>query len=71
MSDKLFVVLSNPGLDKNRKSMPISCVTLLLDDGKIISSGDDTGANLFAYCPDATKEIGSLILSQIRGEILA
>lgn len=51
----------------NGQYKPISRVTLLLDDEKSLTAGDDTGMEITASCPHATQAIVNALLQQMKG----
>lgn len=51
----------------NGQYKPISRVTLLLDDEKSLTAGDDTGMEITASCPHATQEMVNALLQQMKG----
>ena len=55
MSDKYFVGQDMTSFSDNGQYKPISRVTLLLDDEKSLTAGDDTGMEITASCPHATQ----------------
>lgn len=67
MSDKHFVGLDVTGFENNGQALPISRVTLLVDDETAVTAGDDTGRELSADCPHATQEMADAILAAVRG----
>lgn len=67
MSDKHFVGLDITGFENSGQALPISRVTLLVDDENAVTAGDDTGRELAADCPHATQEMADAILAAVRG----
>ena len=67
MFDKFFVGLDLTGAEDNRKQLPVSRVTLLLDDENAVTAGDDTGMELVADCLHATQAMVDAILAQVKG----
>lgn len=67
MSDKHFVGLDVTGFENNGQALPISRVTLLVDDENAVTAGDDTGRELSADCPHATQEMADAILAAVQG----
>lgn len=67
MSDKHYVGLDVTGFRNNGQTLPVSRVTLLVDDENVITAGDDTGLELSADCPHATQEMADAILAAVRG----
>ena len=51
----------------NGQYKPISRVTLLLDDEKSLTAGDDTGMEITASCPHATQAMVSALLQRMKG----
>ena len=46
---------------------PVSRVTLRLDDETAVTTGDDSGLELAADCPDGTEAMARTILNRLRG----
>lgn len=67
MSDKYFVGQDMTSFSDNGQYKPISRVTLLLDDEKSLTAGDDTGMEITASCPHATQEMVNALLQQMKG----
>lgn len=67
MSDKYFVGQDMTSFSDNGQYKPISRVTLLLDDEKSLTAGDDTGMEITASCPHATQAIVNALLQQMKG----
>ena len=67
MSDKHFVGLDVTGFENNGQALPISRVTLLVDDENAVTAGDDTGRELSADCPHAAQEMADAILAAVQG----
>lgn len=67
MSDKYYVGLDTTSFSDNGKYKPISRVTLLLDDGKSLTAGDDTGMEITASCPHATQAMVNALLAAMKG----
>lgn len=67
MSDKHFVGLDVMGFENNGQALPISRVTLLVDDENVVTAGDNTGRELAADCPHATQEMVDAILAAVQG----
>ena len=67
MSDKYYVGLDTTSFADNGKYKPISRVTLLLDDGKSLTAGDDTGMEITASCPHATQAMVNALLAAMKG----
>ena len=51
----------------NGRYKPISRVTLLLDDEKSLTAGDDTGMEITASCPHATQAMVNALLQKMKG----
>lgn len=51
----------------NGQYKPISRVTLLLDDEKSLTAGDDTGMEITASCPHATQAMVNALLQRMKG----
>ena len=67
MSDKYFVGQDMTSFSDNGQYKPISRVTLLLDDEKSLTSGDDTGMEITASCPHATQAMVNALLQKMKG----
>lgn len=67
MSEKFHIGNDVTGFENNGEKKPISRVTLYVDDSNVITSGDDTGAELVADCPFATQAMADAILAQLKG----
>lgn len=67
MSDKYFVGQDMTSFSDNGQYKPISRVTLLLDDEKSLTAGDDTGMEITASCPHATQAMVSALLQRMKG----
>ena len=69
MFDSHYVGMDVVSAENNGKYKPISRVTLMLDDGNALTSGDDTGRELIADCPHATQEMLDNLLASLKGHI--
>lgn len=67
MSDKYFVGQDMTSFSDNGQYKPISRVTLLLDNEKSLTAGDDTGMEITASCPHATQEMVNALLQKMKG----
>jgi hypothetical protein len=67
LSDKYFVGQDMTSFSDNGQYKPISRVTLLLDDEKSLTAGDDTGMEITASCPHATQAMVSALLQRMKG----
>lgn len=67
MSEKYFVGQDMTSFADNGRYKPISRVTLLLDDEKSLTAGDDTGMEITASCPHATQAMVNALLQKIKG----
>lgn len=67
MSDKYFVGQDMTSFADNGRYKPISRVTLLLDDEKSLTAGDDTGMEITASCPHATQAMVNTLLQKMKG----
>lgn len=67
MSDKYFVGQDMTSFSDNGQYKPISRVTLLLDDEKSLTAGDDTGMEIAASCPHATQAMVDALLQRMKG----
>lgn len=67
MSDKYFVGQDMTSFADNGRYKPISRVTLLLDDEKSLTAGDDTGMEITASCPHATQAMVNALLQTMKG----
>lgn len=67
MSDKYYVGGDITSFADNGKYKPISRVTLLVDDENSLTAGDDTGMEVIASCPHATKPMVNALLQTMKG----
>lgn len=67
MSDKYFVGQDMTSFSDNGQYKPISRVTLLLDDEKSLTAGNDTGMEITASCPHATQAMVNALLQRMKG----
>lgn len=67
MSEKHFVGLDVTSFEDNGKMLPVSRVTLNVDDDTVLTAGDDTGYEIVADCPHATQSMVNALLSQFKG----
>lgn len=67
MSDKFFVGLDLTSVKDNGLQLPISRVTMRVDDENVLTAGDDSGTELIADCPHATQEMVNDILARVKG----
>ena len=67
MSEKYYVGGDITSFVDNGKYKPISRVTLLLDDEKSLTAGDDTGMEITASCPHATQAMVNALLQKMNG----
>ena len=67
MSEKFRVGSDIVGFENNGSKLPISRVTLFIDDETEYTAGDDTGSELTARCDFATQEMAEVILNKVRG----
>lgn len=67
MSEKYFVGQDMTSFADNGRYNPISRVTLLLDDEKSLTAGDDTGMEITASCPHATQAMVNALLQKMKG----
>lgn len=67
MSDKYFVGQDMTSFSDNGQYKPISRVTLLLDDEKSLTAGDNTGMEITASCPHATQAMVNALLQRMKG----
>lgn len=67
MSEKYFVGQDMTNFTDNGRYKPISRVTLLLDDEKSLTAGDDTGMEITASCPHATQAMVNTLLQKMKG----
>lgn len=67
MSEKYFVGQDMTSFADNGRYKPISRVTLLLDDEKSLTAGDDTGMEITARCPHATQAMVNALLQKMKG----
>lgn len=67
MPNKYYVGKDVTSFSDKGKYKPISRVTLLLDDEKSLTAGDDTGREITASCPHATQAMVNSLLQQMKG----
>ena len=67
MSDKHYVGLDLTSFQDNGKTLPVSRVTLSVDEENVITVGDDSGKELIADCPYATRAMAQSILDRLKG----
>lgn len=67
MSEKFKIGADITSFENNGTRLPISRVTLYVDDETVFTSGDDTGTELSARCDFATQEMADNILAQVQG----
>ena len=67
MSDKYFIGLDVFSSSNNGKYKPVSRITLVVDDSKAITAGDDTGYEIVADCPHATQDMVNSLLASLKG----
>jgi hypothetical protein len=67
LSEKYFVGQDMTSFADNGRYKPISRVTLLLDDEKSLTAGDDTGMEITASCPHATQAMVNALLQKMKG----
>lgn len=67
MSDKYYVGGDITSFSDNGKYKPISRVTLLVDDENSLTAGDDTGMEIVASCPHATRPMVNALLQTMKG----
>lgn len=67
MSDKYFVGQDMTSFSDNGRYKPVSRVTLLLDNEKSLTAGDDTGMEITASCPHATQAMVNALLQKMKG----
>lgn len=67
MPEKYFVGQDMTSFADNGRYKPISRVTLLLDDEKSLTAGDDTGMEITASCPHATQAMVNALLQTMKG----
>lgn len=64
---KFFVGDDITSFEDNGRQLPISRVTLKVDDESVLTAGDDTGMELEADCPHATQAMVNAILAKVKG----
>lgn len=64
---KFFVGDDITSFEDNGRQLPISRVTLKVDDESVLTAGDDTGMELEADCPHATRAMVNAILAKVKG----
>lgn len=67
MSTNHYVGLDLTGFENNGKTLPVSRVTLTLDEENAFTAGDDSGLEITASCPFATQSMVDAILSTVKG----
>lgn len=67
MSNKHYIGLDLTSFQDNGKTLPVSRVTLSVDEENVITVGDDSGKELLAECPYATKAMAQSILDRLKG----
>lgn len=67
MSEKYYVGKDVTSFSDKGKYKPISRVTLLVDDEKSLTAGDDTGMEVIASCPHATQPMVNALLQAMKG----
>ncbi len=67
MSDKHYAGLDLTSCEDHGQYKPVSRVTLFLDSENVLTAGDDTGMELSAQCPFATREMVDALLENLRG----
>lgn len=67
MSNKHFIGKRLFSFSDNGLRDPVSRVTLLVDDEKAVTAGDDTGLELLANCPYADETLAQALLNQAKG----
>lgn len=64
---KFFVGNNITNFEDNGRQLPISRVTLKVDDENVLTAGDDSGMELLADCPHATQAMVDAVLAQVKG----
>ena len=64
---RFFVGDDITSFEDNGRQLPISRVTLKVDDESVLTAGDDTGMELEADCPHATQAMVNAILAKVKG----
>ncbi|EOS62526.1 tail fiber domain-containing protein [Oscillibacter sp. 1-3] len=64
---RFFVGDDITSVEDNGRQLPISRVTLKVDDESVLTAGDDTGMELEADCPHATQAMVNAILAKVKG----
>ena len=64
---KFYVGLDLTGCEDNGKRLPITSVTLQVDNERTVTAGTYTGLDLYALCPYATPDMATAILVQVQG----
>lgn len=67
MSNKHFIGKRLFSFSDNGLRDPVSRVTLMVDDNKAVTAGDDTGLELLANCPYADKTLAQALLDKVKG----
>lgn len=66
-AEKFFVGLDVTGFEDNGKRMPITSVTLQVNENNTVTSGVYSGIDLYAVCPYGTQEMANEILFKVNG----
>lgn len=67
MSNKHFIGKRLFSFSDNGLRDPVSRVTLMVDDNKAVTAGDDTGLELLANCPYADETLAQALLDKVKG----
>ena len=67
MSDKHYIGLDLIEFENTGEHLPVSRVTLFVDDEQSYTAGDDTGKEISAFCPSATQEMADALLQRFKG----
>lgn len=67
MSNKHFIGKRLFSFSDNGLRDPVSRITLMVDDNKAVTAGDDTGLELLANCPYADDTLAQALLNQVKG----
>lgn len=67
MSDKHYIGLDLIEFENTGEHLPVSRVTLFVDDEQSYTAGDDTGKEISAFCPSATQAMADALLQRFKG----
>ena len=67
MSDKHYIGLDLIEFENTGEHLPVSRVTLFVDNEQSYTAGDDTGKEISAFCPSATQAMADALLQRFKG----